>query len=161
MLAKRICVAIVVLLGVSSAVHLASAQAANAWLYAFQVPLWGTERPWTMGVSPETGSASNAILGHVPPSGTVGEVAVTQAIISVGEQVPLPTYADGSQAQEGEEFWTTQLWLAEFPDASGIVRYLDGDHAVATFNGRQLVSATAQINTGGPSPARRRTSKCW
>ena len=51
-------------------------------------------------------------------------MAVMQGIISVGDQVPLPTYADGSQAQEGEVFWTAQLWRAEFPLAGGVMRYM-------------------------------------
>ena len=130
----------------------AVAQQATAWLYAFQVPASTTGLPWTMGIAPQVGSPSNAILGHLPQAGAVGEVAVTQEIISVGDQVPLPTYADGSQAQGGEIFWTAELWRAEFPLAGGVMRYIGGDHAVALFNGRQLVSAEAQINTGGPVP---------
>lgn len=128
----------------------ASAQSVAAWLYAYQSSP-GPMLPAVMGVAAQVGTPSAAILGHLPSAGAVGEVAVTQAIISVGNQVPLPSYADGTPASEGEVFWTTQLWRAQF-FADGIVRYQWGDHVVATFNGRQLVGIEGQINTGNPAP---------
>ena len=136
---------------VLSASQRAVAQQSTAWLYAFQEPPATTDLPWSMGIASHVALPSNAILGHLPHAGAVGEVAVAQAIISVGDQVPLPSYADGSQAQESEVFWTAQLWRAEF-FAGGVIRYRQGDYALAVFSGRQLVSAEAQINTGGAVP---------
>jgi hypothetical protein len=125
----------------------ASAQTMAAWLYAYQY--WGgTALPAVMGIAPQVGAPGAAVLGHLPPIGAVGEVAVAQGILSVGDQVPLPLYADGISASEGEVFWTSQLWRAEF-DGEGIVRYQSGGHIVATFNGRQLVGVEGQTNTGG------------
>ena len=127
--------------------HSANAQTVAAWLYAYQY--WGgTTLPAVMGVAAQVGTPSAAIFGHLPSAGAVGEVAVAQAILSVGDHVPLPIYADGTSASEGEVFWTSQLWRAEF-DGEGIVRYQSGDHIAATFNGRQLISVDGQINTGG------------
>lgn len=128
----------------------AYAQTATAWLYAFQgSPV--SSIPAVMGVGAQVGTPSAAILGHLPTAGAIGEVAISQAILSVGDQAPLPTYADGTAAAEGEVFWTSQLWRAEF-FADGIVRYESGDNLVATFSGRQLISVQGQINTGGPVP---------
>lgn len=126
------------------------AQTAVAWLYAYQGSPTPTV-PAVMGVAAQLGTPSAAILGHIPATGTVGEVAITQAVLSVGDQVPLPTYADGTPAAESEVLWTSHLWRAEF-FADGIIRYQSGDHLVATFNARQLVSVDGQINSGGPVP---------
>lgn len=128
----------------------AGAQTAVAWLFAYQGSPAPTV-PAVMGVAAQFGTPSAAIFGHLPAAGTVGEVAITQAVLSVGDQVPLPTYADGTPAAESEVLWTSQLWRAEF-FADGIVRYESGDHLVATFNGRQLIGVQGQINTGGPVP---------
>ena len=128
----------------------ASAQTAFAWLYAFQSSP-GASLPAAMGVAGQLGTPSAVILGHLPAAGAVGEVAIRQTLLAVGDQVPLPAYADGTTATEGEVFWTSQLWRAEF-FADGIVRYESGDHLVATFSGRQLISVQGQINTGGPVP---------
>jgi hypothetical protein len=136
---------------------LASAQTAAAWLYAFQSSP-GPSLPAVMGVAGHVGTPGAVILGHLPSAGVVGEVAVAQAIISVGDQVPLPIYADGKAAGEGEIFWTSQLWRAEF-FADGIVRYQSGDHVLATFDGRQLLSVAGQINTGNPVPPTARNVK--
>jgi len=133
----------------------AVAQQATAWLYALQVPPWafrapsGTTFPLSMGIASQVTSPSAAIIGHLPESGAVGEVAVTQAVISVGDEVPLPTYADGTKAQDSEVFWTAQLWKADFPEDDIKLRhspYSPGDQAVATFNGRQFASAEAHIS---------------
>jgi hypothetical protein len=50
-----------------------------------------------MGLALCVGAPSNTLFGHLPQPGAVGELAVAQGIISVGDDVPLPTYADGSQ----------------------------------------------------------------
>lgn len=128
----------------------AEAQTTFAWLYAYQSSP-GPTLPAVMGVAAQVGSPGASILGHLPSAGAVGEVAIAQAILSIGDQVPLPTYADGTPASESEVFWTIQLWRVEFP-ADGIVRYQTGDRVIATFNGRQLVGVEAQINTGNPVP---------
>lgn len=130
--------------------HRATAQTAFAWLYSYQSSP-GPSVPASMGVAAQLGTPAAAILGHLPAAGSVGEVAVAQGILSVGDQVPLPAYADGMPAAESEVFWTSQLWRAEF-FADGIVRYQSGDHLTATFNGRQLASVDGQINTGGSVP---------
>jgi len=150
---KRIgCFSVVLCLGLSTAsVPRATAEPVNVPLYAFEAYNWHTGLPWTMGLGLRTSTPTSAIFGHLPNAGAVGEVAVAQAILSVGDHVPLPTYADGIQAQENEMFWTTQLWLAKF-NADGIVRYSGGDQAVATFDGREFIAATAKINGGAPLP---------
>jgi hypothetical protein len=127
-----------------------SAQTATAWLYGYQASP-GPSLPAVMGVAVQVGTPTAMVLGHLPAAGVAGEVAVAQAILSIGDQVPLPTYADGALASEDAIFWTSQIWRVEF-SADGIVRYQSGDHLVATFNGRQLVSVGGQINTGAPVP---------
>src|SRR5260370_30261581 len=54
----------------------------------------------TLGIAKNVTSPSQEILGNLPRVGTVGEVAVEQKVISLGEQVPLPTFPDGTQATE-------------------------------------------------------------
>ena len=78
----------------------------------------------------------------------VGEVAVQQVVISVGDLVPLPTFADGSQATESEIFWTAQLWRASFYP----VRQLDviGD-ASAMFSGRRLTASSLHWGIAPPT----------
>ncbi len=127
------------------------ATAQTAWLYDFEATNWHSGRPWTMGIHDRLTSPDQAVFGTKPRPGLLGEIAMTTAIIRVGDLVPLPMYSDGSQADEGEIFWTAQLWRASFPIANGLVAYRWGDYASATFSGRQLVDAVAQINGGGPS----------
>ena len=130
----------------------AEAQQSTAWLYALQgppvVPHGGFSL--SMGIASKVISPSAAIFGHLPEPGAMGELASTQVVISVGEEVPLPSYADGTKAQDSEVFWTAQLWKAEFPITDIITlrhaNYGFGDQVVATFNGRQCVSAEAHIN---------------
>jgi hypothetical protein len=134
----------------AAAPYAAWAQTGTAWLYAYQGSP-GPSIPAVMGVAAQLGTPGAAIFGHLPSAGVVGEVAIAQAVLSIGDQVPLPTYADGTPATESDVFWTSQLWRAEF-FADGIVRYQSGDRVVATFNGRQLANVEGQINTGGPVP---------
>jgi len=133
----------------------AGAQQATAWLYALQVPPWafqvpsGTTFPLSMGIASRVTSRGAAVFGHLPEPGAVGELATTQAVISVGDEVPLPSYADGTRSQDGEVFWIVQLWKADFPTDEYKFRhsiYAGGDQAVATFSGRQFVSADAHID---------------
>lgn len=128
-----------------------TAHAQTVTLYAFRASDCRVLPPATMGVSLGTPSPSSVVLGHLPPAGAVGEMAVSQQIIASGDEVPLPMFADGSSAQESEVFWTAQLWLVNFPGACGVVRYR-GDRVTATFSGRRLVSTFAQIDNGGPVP---------
>lgn len=104
-----------------------------------------------MGASLNTSDPAAVILGHLPPPGAVGEVAVAQRVITAGEDVPLPSFADGTPAQDSEVFWSAQLWLVEFPLACGVVEYRS-DYATATFDRRRLVSTVAQIANGGRVP---------
>jgi hypothetical protein len=105
-----------------------------------------------MGISLATSSPTNVVLGHRPASGAMGEMAMTEQVITTGEEVPLPTFADGTPAQDSELFWTAQLWNVRFPLACGVVQYR-GDQVTATFSGRRLVSTFAQIDNGGRVPA--------
>ena len=130
----------------------AAAQQGMAWLYSLQGPPVAPPGGFSlvMGIASKVASPSAAIFGHMPEAGAMGEFASTQAVISVGEEVPLPSYSDGTKAQDSEVFWTAQLWKAEFPITDIITlrhaNYAFGDQAVATFSGRQLVSAEAHIN---------------
>lgn len=146
---------IILCAGLLSTAHReASAQTVDAILFAVHDPHCSPVFPPTsLGISLRTPAPANAVLGHLPPAGTFGEVAFTQAVISVGQDVPLPTYLDGSYALESEVFWTTHLWLAQFPGSPCIVRYIEGDHAVATFNGLRFASGTIQVNGAGGMPA--------
>ena len=150
MSAKRIVISLCVLVAVlaASSRH-ATAQTVDACLWATRSSDCQVFPPAAMGVGLCAGTPSNTVFGHLPQAGVVGEVAVVQTVIAVGDEVPLPTYADGSPAQESEVFWTAQLWFAEFPYACGVVRW-GGDHAVASFQGRRFVAGTAQINPSGP-----------
>ena len=105
-----------------------------------------------MGVNP---SQSPSILpeafvyGNRPQAGApVTEVAVMQVIIRVGDDVPLPLYADGTQAGENEVFWTAAIWRATFRLCSNngnIGHYSSGDNVTIHFSGRRLASASGVI----------------
>jgi hypothetical protein len=116
-----------------------SEYAQTLWLWH---PDYGVEHgfvPATLGIAKSVTSPSQQILGNLPRAGTVGEVAVEQKVISLGEQVPLPTFPDGTQATESEIFWTVQLWQATFASA---MEELDKiNDANLTFSGRTFTGA--------------------
>ena len=99
---------------------------------------------------------SNWLFGNPPQSGVMGEVAIAQQVLSVGDYVPLPTYADGTQATDGEVFWTAHLWLASWTGSLWPFddRYLPGDGSGAAFQGRQLVAAAFVTGVSVSNPAR-------
>jgi hypothetical protein len=126
------------LLLVSAIVLPTAASAQTAWFWA-RGP-WGyTDKPSTLGIADRVANPRETVFGSVPRSGMLGEVAVMQSVVSIGDLVPLPSYADGSQATESETFWTAQLWRANF--------YINGQledcvrDASAMFVGRQLTGA--------------------
>lgn len=84
---------------------------------------------------------SAVLSGTLPAPGQIGEVAVTQAVLAPGDLVPLPQYADGTQAAEGEIFWTAHLWYARWIHALcslGEIPYETGDRVDYGFSGRAL-----------------------
>jgi hypothetical protein len=87
--------------------------------------------------------------GTLPTPGKVGEIAVTQAILSLGDQVPLPVYSDGVVAAESEVFWTVQLWQAHFlaSEFCGLFdpHYTGGDFVSAGFTGRTFSDKGGRI----------------
>jgi hypothetical protein len=99
------------------------------------------------------GSTSLSQLnGNAPAPGTIGEVAISEAILRPGDQVPLPTYADGSHATENEIFWTTHLWVAHFPEfpcEDTTPRYKPGDFCAGGFTGRTWGGGGAALNNDG------------
>jgi len=123
------------------------AGAQTAWFWAVEPRSQYEALPSTVGVWDKVSSPRQLIYGSPPTSGMVGEFAMVQGVLSVGQMVPLPTFADGTQATEAETFWTAQLWRADFPS----VRELDhiGD-ASATFSGRMLTGAN--VSWGYLSP---------
>lgn len=144
MLSQRICSALIVCIAILSASpDWSDAQDVHACLWSTRTSDCSVFPPAAMGIGLCVGSPASTVYGHLPQSGAIGEVAVIQSVISAGEEVPLPTYADGTPAIESEVFWTAQLWFVQFPLACGVVRW--GGGASATFNGRQLVSTTATI----------------
>jgi len=104
-----------------------------------------------LGIATNVTSPSQEILGNVPRAGTVGEVAVEQKVISLGEQVPLPTFPDGTQATESEIFWTVQLWQATFNAMTENDRLGD---ASLTFSGRTFMGANIQWGRFLPTDAK-------
>ena len=126
---------------VAAAAQPATAHAQTAWLWH---PDYGAEHgyvPATLGISSRVSSPRQELFGELPKSGMVGEVAVEQKVVSLGQMVPLPTFADGTQATESEIFWTVQLWQATF-DAIGQLDRI-GDASV-TFAGRTFLRADIQ-----------------
>lgn len=124
---------------VASVLSPCRARAQTAWFWALQLRDSRTGvLPSTLGISERVSSPRETIFGTLPNSGMVGEVAVTQSVLSIGDLVPLPSFADGSRATDSEIFWTAQLWQADFE----IDRQLSfvGD-ASASFAGRQLIGA--------------------
>jgi hypothetical protein len=93
-------------------------------------------------------TASQLLFGHLPsPTQAPSEVAVAQAVIRRGEVVPLPVYGDGTQAREGEVFWTATVWRATF--SGGCIAwpyYSGGDACTVTFSGRTLTTTDGSIN---------------
>ena len=116
-----------------------SAHAQTVWLWH---PDYGADHASvlaTLGIAKSVTSPSQQVLGNLPRAGTVGEIAVEQKVISLGEQVPLPKFADGTQATESEIFWTVQLWQATFASA---MEELDKiNDANLTFSGRTFTGA--------------------
>src|SRR5580765_7581707 len=98
----------------SSAAERAGSDTVPGWLYGVKAPV-AFGMPLVVGIGPWVSGPASVTLGHLPAAGAVGEVAITQAVLSVGDLVPLPKYADGSQAAESDVFWTFQLSSAEFP----------------------------------------------
>lgn len=113
------------------------ASAQTAWFWAQERgPAYGL--PSTLGICKKVATPRETIFGSVPNSGMVGEIAVVQGILAIGDLVPLPVYSDGSQATESEIFWTAQLWCAKFD----IDRQLACvGNASAEFAGRRLTGA--------------------
>lgn len=90
------------------------------------------------------------INGTTPPRGTIGEIAIAEAVLQPGEQVPLPVYADGTSASENEVFWTAHFWRADFLEHPGYdtsPRYNVGDHCQGGFTGRTWGGGEAAIGT--------------
>jgi hypothetical protein len=115
--------------------------------------LWSWSQ-WATGLStPANPSAtpSTYLYGNVPSGQTVGEVAVTQAVIRQGDTVPAPTYSDGTSAANDEVFWTASLWRAQFGSAPCIAWPIlsDGDGCEIAFSGRTLSHAHAVVMSGG------------
>jgi hypothetical protein len=113
-------------------------------------PSWSWSQ-WTMGImTPVNPSATMAsqVFGSLPAAGQLGEIAVSQAIIRQGESVPMPVYADGSQAQPNEMFWTAELWQAQFLSMPcSLNPYLvDGDRCDIAFTGTQLTTASVVVS---------------
>src|SRR5207302_3369982 len=94
---------------------------------------------------------ASSMFGNVPTSGMgASEVMVAQAILRQGDDVPLPTYADGTQALQSEVFWVASLWRAQFgyaPCTAG-PSYSNGDHVYVEFRGRTLSGAHGEIMHG-------------
>ena len=85
------------------------------------------------------------LYGHPPAPGVVGEIAMTQAVIKAGQEIPLPQYADGSVASEDEVFWTVHLWQARWNSiVNGFVTY-SVDGADVIFSGRLMTGTSASI----------------
>lgn len=103
------------------------------------------------------------IWGTRPTAGTYGEIAIAEALLRPGDQVPLPVYADGSQASENEIFWTAHLWKAHFPERTPMVvspRYAEGDYIAGGFSGRTWTSCYGVIGIEpGNSPPDRYAPK--
>jgi hypothetical protein len=112
--------------------------AQTAWFWSVHSFLSPDPRKSTLGIFDRVATPERTVFGTVPKGGMVGEIAVQQSLLSIGDLVPLPTFADGSQATESEIFWTAQLWHASFD----VSRQLDvPGNASATFAGRQLTGA--------------------
>lgn len=108
----------------------------------FSIGVYG---PYQAPVSP------SALLFGTLPVGPVFETVVEQHILSPGAVVPLPRYADGSEAAENEVFWTAHVWQAMFarfqldhyrPASPGNA----GDKITITFDGRTYAGGYAIIN---------------
>ena len=102
-------------------------------------------------------SPSELLFGHRPPRGVpVAEVAVEQQILHPGDLVPLPRYADGTEAAESEVFWTVHLWQAHFHGPSIIGGRFEeytaatgmrgGDIISVGFSGRLYGGGTGRLN---------------
>lgn len=95
---------------------------------------------------------SQLVFGALPGSGPIIEVAVEQHVLHPGELVPLPRYADGSEAAETEVFWTAHIWEAKFahwgngrdPFPASISGA--GDRITVSFSGRTYAGGYLIIN---------------
>jgi hypothetical protein len=108
----------------------------------------------TFGFFQGAQAPSALLFGHVPsPGAAVSEVAVEQRVLHPGDAVPLPKYADGTDAKESEVFWTVHLWQARFGDAYGVNIRWDQYHPAADNNyGGDVVTVTFDgLTYGGGS----------
>jgi len=115
-----------------------SAETQTAWFWSGH-PYSGNFPLSTLGIFDRVATPQQTVFGSVPGAGVVGEVAVQQSLLSIGDLVPLPIFADGTQAIESEIFWTAQLWHASFEVERPWSQY--PGNASATFAGRQLTGA--------------------
>lgn len=117
---------------------------------AFAGPIW-TWSQWTMGANTPadpTVTPQSLLFGNIPPSGTAGEIAIQQAIIRQGEEVPLPVFPDGTVAETHEIFWTATLWQAQFESMPCLIfpQMRDGDACEVEFTGTMLTTAQVVIS---------------
>jgi len=74
---------------------------------------------------------------------------VEQHVLRPGDVVPLPHYADGTEAQEGEVFWTAHVWQAKFLSLRGstclrpAAPNAPGDLITVDFSGRVYSGGSA------------------
>ncbi len=112
--------------------------------------LWQMGGGGAMGLNPALDPSLqpvNFVDGRLPMAGAPAtEVATTQAIIKVGDLVPLPTYADGSPAAESEVFWTSAIWRATFSTCCNGPTYSDGDRVLVQYQGRLLANASGVLD---------------
>ena len=92
------------------------------------------------------GPTPQAVLfGNLPAGGAQGEIGIAQAVLNLGDLVPLPTYADGTTATESEIFWTVHLSHASWDPLITFLpkNYTEGDGCGVEFTGRTYSSGYA------------------
>jgi len=106
---------ILAMLGATQIPSLASAQAVS--LYTVEYTAYGTNESFGIGMygAYQAPVAPASVLLGTPPNGrSAAEIVVEEHILHPGDSVPLPHYADGSEAAEADIFWTVHLWQAKF-----------------------------------------------
>lgn len=87
------------------------------------------------------------LMGTLPGRGPFDQMAVEQHVLHPGDVVPLPTYPDGTVAEEQEIFWTVHLRQVSFSGCCCPMpaRYQPGDNCSVGFSGRTYVGGSGAM----------------
>ena len=144
-----------------AAPHIATGQAVTLYTVSY-LPGFTTYTLGTVGAFQDAQDPAALLFGHLPiPGVPVTEIAVEQRVLHPGDVVPLPRYADGTEANESDVFWTVHLWQAMFRNPQGGSAVFQdyyaatdlhrGDRILVSFSGRTYGGGSGRIGPFDPA----------